>query len=935
MSINNKYAEHRNHIRKLKDKGRTWEEIRNLSFVGANLNEALEKLASFGFLDYVSPEIWLTLVNDVEEKDKNQVVYKLGRAILNDAKIPEDDLSSWQLYKQKLRDNNFSEDSILNIEKSSYEILRGLTMDQSKTGPVKGLVMGNVQSGKTANMAGLMAMAADNGFNYFIILSGVIENLRKQTEKRLHDDMKGTDKNRRSGYLNWTPVENPSLRDNTSKHNLSNFNLSPNSRDRYFTVCLKNKSRLRDLKNWLLDDKNQAKNLKILIIDDEADQASINTKNMNNIEDANDEEQYTAINKLIRNLVNEPSFGGMNYISYTATPYANVLNETSRDSLYPRNFITLLEPSEDYIGPKQIFGTEEPEKSPKVDIVLEIPDKDAEIVKEIQKGHGDDPLPNSFKKSINWFLLSVAAIRSTGYKKPLSMLVHTSFKIDHHEIIAEKIQNYLEHIKDNFDSFITNFEELYKSESANLTKQTFINNMSNYSTPDTVPELPEWTSVLKELEYIFELKNNDFVSHIQIGDEGQLKYHTGIHLAIDNSRTKASNQHVRLVYPSKNNLPEKAPAFIVVGGNTLSRGLTLEGLTTTYFLRTTNQADTLMQMGRWFGYRKGYELFPRVWLDRKAFERFTFLSQMNEELRDEIRNYSSEEGHGQTPTDIAPKIKNSPNRALIRITANNKSQASKPVEFDFRGFNSQTIYFEKDEEQLTENLNTTEEFLNQLDTPEIDRNLMIWRNVDNLTVKDFLEKYNVCSSDIKMSTIPALINWLKENDAELNNWSVVLSSIGDINETASEKNGWTIHGYSPKSVIRTRRKKNSNEQITSIGSLRNPSDLLAEFKKQLPKEEKSSAQTEKVQELRREYGYGDTPQLLIYRISKGDKENLIKKNKNGQSDREPLDFPEDLIGINIMIPGFTKNKNLATYIQAIDVPRDDNIDEDEYGEEGE
>ncbi|WP_322560418.1 Z1 domain-containing protein, partial [Staphylococcus haemolyticus] len=104
-------------------------------------------------------------------------------------------------------------------------------------------------------------------------------------------------------------------------------------------------------------------------------------------------------------------------------------------------------------------------------------------------------------------------------------------------------------------------------------------------------------------------------------------FHRGIHLAIDNSRTKINNQQVRLIYPEKNNMPEVAPAFIVIGGNTLSRGLTLEGLTTTYFLRTTNQADTLMQMGRWFGYRKGYEIFPRVWLDNMANKRFLFLSQ--------------------------------------------------------------------------------------------------------------------------------------------------------------------------------------------------------------------------------------------------------------------------------------------------------------------
>ena len=108
----------------------------------------------------------------------------------------------------------------------------------------------------------------------------------------------------------------------------------------------KNKGRLTSLFNWLKSDTNKAKQLKILVIDDEADQASINTKDI--------EEDTSTINKLIKDIVNDKEFLAMNYISYTRTPYANVLNETADSSLYPKDFITLLEPSEDYIGPKQI-----------------------------------------------------------------------------------------------------------------------------------------------------------------------------------------------------------------------------------------------------------------------------------------------------------------------------------------------------------------------------------------------------------------------------------------------------------------------------------------------------------------------------------------------------------------------------------------------------
>ena len=160
-------------------------------------------------------------------------------------------------------------------------------------------------------------------------------------------------------------------------------------------MSLKNKSRLKALIDWISKDKKKAKQLKILVIDDEADQASINTKPI-------EEEDRTAINEQILRLVNSKSFAGMNYIAYTATPYANVLNDTSKKSLYPKDFIVVLEQSEDYIGPTQLFGTEEPERSPYLEIVREIPDSDKKIVKELQEGKMAHQLPQSFVKSIHY-----------------------------------------------------------------------------------------------------------------------------------------------------------------------------------------------------------------------------------------------------------------------------------------------------------------------------------------------------------------------------------------------------------------------------------------------------------------------------------------------------------------------------------------------------
>ncbi|GGG92711.1 hypothetical protein E2558_06260 [Staphylococcus pragensis] len=914
MKIDNeKYEIYLEHINTLKKKGKPWEEIINLGPNDTSTQQTLNVLASLKDEEEITVTEWKELVEEVYEMEKSINITTLGRNTKNDAKIPNTSYSSWGAYRQKLEDQGFSERSINNIQNSSYEVLKSLQFDTRKTGPIKGLVMGNVQSGKTANMAGLMAMAADNGFNYFIVLSGVIENLRQQTANRLYNDLKYP---KVSTINKWNRIDNPSTRSKDAKDNISNFNLNEKSKEKYFTVCLKNKGRLTSLFNWLKSDPNKAKQLKILVIDDEADQASINTKDI--------EEDTSTINKLIKDIVNDKSFLAMNYISYTATPYANVLNETANDSLYPKDFITLLEPSEDYIGPKQIFGTEMPEQSPKVDIIKEISDTDANLVKDIQKGETNQNIPKSFKEAIQWFILTVCSMRALSLRKPISMLIHTSFKIDHHELLADKVQKYIKDLKDNYsEEIIDQFKTIYQQEMSVMNRPIFIEGMKEYSTPENVPEYPSWDKVKYQLDSLINLDNNEFISHIPLNEEKAPVFHRGIHLAIDNSRTKINNQHVRLIYPEKNNMPEVAPAFIVIGGNTLSRGLTLEGLTTTYFLRTTNQADTLMQMGRWFGYRKGYEIFPRVWLDNMANKRFLFLSQMNEELRDEIKQYAE---NGSTPIDFAPRIKNSPNYQLIRITSNNKQQSAEGKEFNFYGFNSQTVYFEKNEKVLTHNLEITNSFLNNITEPQIKSNKLVWKDIDTQKVKDFLLNYKVSEVDTKMRALPALVEWLEKNGGDLQGWSVILSGTGRVDD--NHDSDWMIQGLHVNSVIRTKLVERSREDVISIGTLRVPNDLYADIDATLEKNEGKSAKMVDVRNTREKYGYGNTPQLIIYRINKGDKDfKIINSNS-----REKLDFPKDIIGINIMLPGVSRG-NKETYISAKINLNNEIVDEDEFSED--
>ncbi|SFC00299.1 Z1 domain-containing protein [Alkalibacterium subtropicum] len=921
-----KYNKTKQLVESMYDSYSDWEKVKNLSmFGGDTVQEKLNNyIAPFHNMkkDELTEKEWKEIVDELSTIEEEIEVTKLGRRVNNFAEIPSSKYSTWKMYENKLIRQNWSERSINNIRNSSFEILKSLSMDTREDGPVKGLVIGNVQSGKTANMAGLMAMAADNGFNYFIILSGVIEKLREQTAGRLYDDMNVSG----TSHLHWHQIDKPSIKSNIPEHDISKLSLSSRSKDKYFTVSLKNKTRLRNLFKWLTSDENKAAQMKILVIDDEADQASVNTKDI-------EEEEKTAINELINDLVHYEGFAGMNYIAYTATPYANVLNEVGDDTLYPRDFITLLESSEDYIGPKQIFGMEEPETIPSVDIVRDISDYERDSVRKYQKDGIFEEFPPSLEASLKWFLISLAALRTMDFSKPVSMLIHTSFRVDHHQLIADNIEKFLKKIKGS-EEMIRQMKTLYLAEQNKYKRSDFLSAMPSYSTSDSVPDYPEWKEVEYELRYIMGLDQKEYISHIPIGEEGEPAFHEGLHLVIDNSRAKADDQIIRLVYPNEQQLPNKAPAFIVIGGNTLSRGLTLEGLVSTYFLRTTNQADTLMQMGRWFGYRKKYELFPRVWLDRLAYERYGFLSQMNEELREEIKTYST---NGLTPSDFAPRVKNSPNYQLIRITSNNKMQSAREVEFNFAGYNSQTIYFDKNIDTLRSNIEETKKFLNRLQSPKARSTNLIWEGVSNRSVKDFLQKYVVCSMDKKMSNLSELIGWIEKNSETLADWSVILSSTGELNKDAGDNEKWNIHGYNPAPVKRTKLKNRSTDDIVSIGALRSPRDLMAdvEVNNEINEDEKKAYGTSKLLSIREKYGYGDVPQLLIYRVDKGNQteESYREHHKDNHANRAPLNFPEDIIGINILIPGKAKKGNLATYISARVNRLDDEVNENEFRED--
>lgn len=817
--------------------------------------------------------------------------------------------SAWQCYIKRLHDNGFPQVSIDAISHATLKVLRQLSADTRNHEARKGLVIGNVQSGKTANMAALMAMAADWGYNMFIVLSGTLESLRGQTRDRLFNDL-----NNEGCSLCWRSLEHLKKRMSPGDR-AQDLDFSDGSFQRYFTVSLKNSTRLKNLIQWLQSDVNSQSKMKIIVIDDEADQAGINTA------DVKTEERKT-INRLITNLVNGKTisdtnapgmYRAMNYIGYTATPYANVLNDASPGSLYPKDFISTLAVSNEYFGPQQIFGYDGDSCFFEgLNIIRDVNTMDTDDINSIHAGNLF-LMPNSLRDAICWFFTGVACLRKWQYKKPISMLVHTSQRISHHSNIADAISSWI--INTPEADIISLCKELWKYETTNFSKALFREQYKDYQRDDSqINDYPKFEDIQSELE---NLLSEQRLSYIRLGDEYERIYNQHVHLCIDNCAQKNANDddYVRLAYPTSEQLKELgfAPAFIVVGGATLSRGLTIEGLISTYFLRSVGQADTLMQMGRWFGYRKGYELIPRIWMTQKTRNQFKFLAELDQELRDEIHTM---EVKGQSPTEYGVRVKNSPKVSFIKITATNRMQCAETATWEFGGSMKQTYMFDNDEQILNNNLNLTRFFLEQLGHPEMHKpcnkhasHTVLWKNVPFVgPVEDFLKTFKYQARLGVFNDIGPLLQWIiKSTDSgSLKNWSVILAGTDD-----TKRDFWPVSDeVRVRKVVRNQKKTDKIEGVLNIGTLRTATDSLADIDLENASDEVKNRMehptSKYVNDIRYLAGMEKVPQLIIYII---DKNSKAKQNSSG---REDLNAVEDVVGICINIPGDERTNDAGT-----------------------
>lgn len=672
------------------------------------------------------------------------------------------DFKFWNRYRDYLQyEKNFADTVLNQLDRLTDRTLDGLFDPEMNAIISKyGLVVGQVQSGKTANYTGLICKGADAGFNLIIVLAGIHNNLRSQTQLRIDEGFLGFDtQHERAFRENNTWIGVGRFNQNAIAHSLttsiSDFNTAAaNSsginfgmKDPLVLVVKKNATILNRLLQWLnskaidIEGRRVIRSKSLLLIDDEADNASINTNPEN--------DPATKINDLIRNILR--LFDKSGYVGYTATPFANIFIPINEDNLFPKDFIINIPAPSNYIGPDKVFGFRLVEDDEESDDVLP-------IVRRVEDHHHlvDDSnliteVPESLKTAIKCFILSCAIRRLRGQiDVHNSMLVHVSrLRAWQHELksLVENVFDfYRRGIEMKIASVLEEFREVFEEDQENYKSYTTISTRilnSQLAGIDRQIQVHDWKDVKQHLH---EAASRIVVKEINMGSADALNYYD---------------------HP-------KGLSVIAVGGNKLSRGLTLEGLSVSYYLRTSRMYDSLMQMGRWFGYRPGYVDLCRLFTSRQLNEWFCHITHASEELRNEF-DYMSDTV-GATPEQYALKVRTHP--GVLQISASNKIRRATTVTVSWAGRLVESYEFQKKADVISSNLQATIAFINQLDgRPVIRKDNYLWFDVNVEIIKSLLQGFRL-SESLKRADPSNLIRFINLQVAnnELTHWRVAIMS---------------------------------------------------------------------------------------------------------------------------------------------------------------
>lgn len=599
----------------------------------------------------------------------------------------------------------------------------------------QGLVVGYVQSGKTANYSSLIAKAADCGYRLVIVLTGIHNSLRQQTQRRLTAELVGLDDGQRVGV--GPPPPERQWHTFTSSHLNGDFNpgfanatalLGTNP---VLIVAKKWVSVLRSMNEWFdRAPPGVLTNLPVLIIDDEADQASPNTggdrpPDAEDGAESLDETAPSRTNALIRRLVGR--FPRVAYVAYTATPFANVLidhtavDRVAGQDLYPRSFIVDLPRPPGYYGAERIFGLADDDivdgaDGGGMDVIRRIPDDDVSFLVPARRAEveGFEPeLPSSLTEAIDAFVLAGAGriLRGDG-EQPATMLIHTSYRTPIQNRLTELVETHLEGHRDEWRYFR---QREIEARLRDLWERDF---RPVVRAEDVGADVP-FEDLTEAIGQFFERVQ---VRQINSGSLDELDYEREPDLKV-----------------------------IVVGGNRLSRGLTLEGLLVSYYVRPARNYDTLLQMGRWFGFRDGYVDLTRIYTTEQLEQWFRDLASVELEVRDDIRRYELE---GLTPLEFGVSIRRHP---AMLVTSPLKMQNAQVQDLSFSNKIRQTINFPFDDaEFLRDNIRATREFLSALGPPTRSwrDGQPVWLRVEPETILGFLREYRMDPSATQVRPQP-------------------------------------------------------------------------------------------------------------------------------------------------------------------------------------
>ncbi|TCW21178.1 Z1 domain-containing protein [Dietzia cinnamea] len=757
----------------------------------------------------------------------------------------------WPRLRAKMQLGSLSE-ALPEIDKASTKVVALCADPNVRRLKKRGMVVGHVQSGKTANYTAVMAKAADAGYQLFIVLAGMHNNLRRQTQVRLTKDLLDD---------SWAPL---TTRDDDFG-TVTNGSAMLKNGTKAIAVVKKNQSRLESLRTWLSEIPEDIRaRVPVMILDDEADQATPNS--------STNADSKTRINELVREIWAEVKTG--TYVGYTATPFANVfMDPHDEEELYPADFIVDLPRPKAYFGAERLFGREpldeEDTPSDGMDVIRYVPDEDADQLRPPSgaenRNRFDPELPPSLIEAISWFIVSTAIRHARGEAaEHSSMLIHTTHFVGPHFAMKERVDAHLQmRLRELAEGRSEVFHESFEREAARASDSA------------TKP-MPPWETVQEHLCSVAE----------------------SVRVIVDNGFSRD-----RLDYEREDDDGEKlTETVIAIGGGTLSRGLTLEGLVVSYFVRTSNTYDTLLQMGRWFGFRPGYEDLPRIWMPRSLALEFQFLALIEEEIRQDMRRLEKMQ---VTPKEMGIRVRSHPGR--LAIVAKNKMQHADIVWVSFSGKRLQTFIFDEFDASIQrQNIEAARKLIAEASNSSAAGVRQIsgspkWvaHDLPAATVIRFLNSYRIHPDQSSMRA-DHLIGWI-ETAASDRRWNLVIKGSaqqqtldGTVIDLGSIDLGLPVEVPAVNRAPLT----SSSKGVANIKSLLSQSDWYADLDPTLIADRKALDYTA-ARELRRDHANGNGL-IIIYPVSKHSVP--LSPAQLRTNSRRAMTSPEHLIGVGIILP---------------------------------